>query len=412
MKHRASFLGTTLSAAFGIAAASAWLVYDPIAAPAGNLLVFLDLLAALLLLASVFVAAGGVVCLWRDSRDAAGLQDPFAKWANSPRGPGFLARFGLRFLHGRALRPGDIVRVRPAAEIRATLDSRGSLDGLPFMAEMEEFSGRTFLVHRRIEKINDMRHKTGLRRMRASVTLTGVRCSGANHGGCEAGCLIIWKEAWLQRVRASADSTAGPPPGQAGPDPRLTIPSANAPADRRYVCQLTELWEASSPMSSFDPRPELRAVTSGNIPLHLFALGLLTRLFNAVQRLRGGAGYPFLPDGPQAGPTPSEDLGLETGDAVIVGKAGRIAGTLVNQRNKGLWFDRDMIRYCGRRAVVERRVHRIIHEATGRLVEMKTPCMMLRDHAATGEFLRFCAQHEHTFWREIWLERDGGQHHG
>ena len=36
----------------------------------------------------------------------------------------------------RPLRPGDIVEVRPAAEILATLDADGTLDDMPFMPEM------------------------------------------------------------------------------------------------------------------------------------------------------------------------------------------------------------------------------------------------------------------------------------
>ena len=36
----------------------------------------------------------------------------------------------------RPLRPGDIVELRPAAEILATLDESGALDNMPFMPEM------------------------------------------------------------------------------------------------------------------------------------------------------------------------------------------------------------------------------------------------------------------------------------
>ena len=36
--------------------------------------------------------------------------------------------------------------------------------------------------------------------MKNSVHLEGVRCDGEGHRGCQAGCLIFWKEAWLKRV--------------------------------------------------------------------------------------------------------------------------------------------------------------------------------------------------------------------
>ena len=37
-------------------------------------------------------------------------------------------------------------------------------------------------------------------RMRNAVHLEGLRCDGQAHGGCQAGCLLYWKEAWLRRV--------------------------------------------------------------------------------------------------------------------------------------------------------------------------------------------------------------------
>jgi hypothetical protein len=38
--------------------------------------------------------------------------------------------------------------------------------------------------------------------MENAVHLVGVRCDGSAHGGCQAGCLIFWKDAWLRRVDA------------------------------------------------------------------------------------------------------------------------------------------------------------------------------------------------------------------
>ena len=104
-----------------------------------------------------------------------------------------------------------------------------------------------------------------------------------------------------------------------------------------------------------------------------------------------------MPHYPTKGQTPAADQQFDAGDAVVVRSKDEIARTLVNGRNKGLWFDRDMIRFCGRPAIVRRRVDRIIHEATGKMVVMKTPCLALEDVIATGEFLRLCPQHEYIF---------------
>src|SRR5258706_6421399 len=165
-----------------------------------GLLAVRTLLLVLLFVGFVFIAVGGLVCLWRDAPESSGKPDLFASLTSRTPTIGLLSRAGLRFLLGPALRPGDVVRVRSRGEIEATLDASGTLDGLPFMAEMAEYCGRIFRVHRRVDKINDMRHKTGLRRMHDSVTLTGVRCSGSHHGGCQAECQILWKDSWLRRL--------------------------------------------------------------------------------------------------------------------------------------------------------------------------------------------------------------------
>ena len=114
----------------------------------------------------------------------------------------------------RPLRRGDIVEVRPAAEILATLDENGAYDDMPFMPEMLQYVGRRFTVSRRVEKICDTIAVTGSRRMHDTVYLEDLRCDGSGHGGCQAGCRIYWKEVWLRPVDRDAEAaegvTAGP----------------------------------------------------------------------------------------------------------------------------------------------------------------------------------------------------------
>src|SRR5512133_2348873 len=105
----------------------------------------------------------------------------------------------------RPLRPGDVVEVRPAAEILATLDESGAFDDMPFMPETLQYVGRRFTVSRRVEKICDTITATGgSRRVHDTVYLEDLRCDGSGHGGCQAGCRIYWKEAWLRRVDGHA----------------------------------------------------------------------------------------------------------------------------------------------------------------------------------------------------------------
>ena len=57
---------------------------------------------------------------------------------------------------------------------------------------------------------------TGSRRMDSTVYLEDLRCDGSAHGGCQAGCKLYWKDAWLRRVDASPLRAPTPGRRQAG----------------------------------------------------------------------------------------------------------------------------------------------------------------------------------------------------
>src|SRR5262245_27450572 len=103
-------------------------------------------------------------------------------------------------------RAGEWVQVRSKEEIVATLDREGKLDGLSFMPEMFEQCGKRLRVFRRAHKACDPPNGLAGRRMSSAVHLEDVRCDGAAHGGCQAACLIFWKDAWLRRVDQPDDS--------------------------------------------------------------------------------------------------------------------------------------------------------------------------------------------------------------
>lgn len=370
------------------------------------------LLAIIALAATSFLAlltmVGGCICLWRDAREVAGVDDPLRSLATDQTSQKSWTKAILRRFSRAPYHPGDLVQVKSLAEIESTLDAKRTLAGLPFMAEMESFCGGTYRVHRRVYHVNDMRNKTGLRRLRSAVTLQDIRCSGAEHGGCQAECQVLWKDAWL----APAQQSSAPKMVERH---TLRVESSARPisAGTVYSCQMTSLWEATEAMSPFDIRQDLRTLISGNFTLRAFLIASLTRLFNEVQFIRGGSAYPYMPPqlADRAGvATPTAELGLSPGDEVVVRTKDEIARTLVGGKNRGLWFDREMIRFCQKKARVRRRVTHIIHERTGQMVEMKSPTIVLEDICASGEFLRLCPQHDYIFWREIWLMRASADH--
>src|SRR4029079_5255273 len=95
---------------------------------------------------------------------------------------------------------GDIVEVRSKDEILRTLDEKGQLESLPFMPQMFQYCGQQFRVYKRAHKTCDTVNRPAGRLMNNAVHLKGIRCDGQAYGGCQAGCLIFWKNAWLKKI--------------------------------------------------------------------------------------------------------------------------------------------------------------------------------------------------------------------
>lgn len=378
-------------------------------------------------LALLLVAVGGMVASRRQAQIGRGDADLFVA-ANHPRSEWTMSRTASRDvgiplssirrrLSDGHMLVGDMVRIRSYSEIKSTLDEDGRLDGMPFMPEMAKFCGRTGTVFRVVDKIYDYGGRKDLRRMRATVLLTGLRCDGSAHGGCQAGCYLLWRTDWLERMErqpisrmaAHAGCSSYESSGRDDSHARSAY-AADHLEQLPYSCQFTELVTSSTPMKSWDPRQDVRPLIAGNVTLLAFVIALATRIFNAAQAARGGAGFPGLPSAVGSASNDPAPLNLRIGDFVRVASADRIQGTLDhNGKHKGLWFDRDMLKYCGHSFQVVRQIERIIDDRTGRMLRLKTPCFVLGSVCATGEFLRFCAQCDFVFWRESWLEKTSDQ---
>jgi hypothetical protein len=313
----------------------------------------------------------------------------------------------------RPLRPGDVVEVRPPAEILGSLQEDGALDGVPFMPEMLKHVGRRFTVSRRVEKICDTIAGTGSRRMHDTVYLEDLRCDGSGHGGCQAGCRIYWKEAWLRRVDGAAEAvTAGNDAGpelehraQAGARAVRGIEGDNAEVWR---CQATEALKASEPLKPSDVRQYWRELESGNFGLFRFLrVAVRAVILHVASRMRLMEWVALR--GPGTQPSPAEPLHLQPGDLVQVRPPTEIASTLdANGLNRGLSFDREMLPYCAGTYRVQDRVQRIIDERTGRMLHISRDCLILEDVVCSGERSVgrwFCPREIYPYWREAWLRR-------
>jgi hypothetical protein len=272
------------------------------------------------------------------------------------------------------------------------------------------------------------------RRIYDSVHLEGLRCTGNDHGGCQAQCLLYWKEAWLKRVQdGQADVRGSAKTIQLASASSLYGWERLAALTRRqdsstdseiaYRCQATDLLKASEPLPWWDVRQYFRDIWSGNVglvdlvkaalfnifrkTLQLGAYRAQIRVFNRFQSWRGGTPYPYLWG--TLDKTPSETLGLQPGDLVQVKSFEEILKTLNKKnRNKGLYFAPEMVPFCTSVRRVRARVERIIDERTGKMLTLPGECLILEGAMCTGEFSErrlFCPRGIYPYWREIWLKR-------
>lgn len=338
----------------------------------------------------------------------------------------------------RTLKVGDWVEVRSKEEILATLDVNGRTDGMPFMPEMFHFCGRRLRVAKRAHKSCDYTtiHPFRSRRIE-NAFLLDTRCDGSAHDGCQAGCTILWKDAWIKRVDGvDADATAVAPRPQTTSQPQACSEHAlwhlthvtEHDGSTRYVCQATELQQASTPLHWWDVRQYVEDYVSGNVPLgrlvagaiysayfHVSQAGIgvgpaMRWFYNAFRWAWRGSKFPRTPGLiPEGAPTPVATLNLQPGELVRVRPHEDILKTITTGNlNRGMHWDAELVPYCGGTYRVLRRVHQLIDEKNGKMLRMKTAGIVLDTVVCEARYSScrmFCPRAMYPYWREIWLER-------
>lgn len=325
------------------------------------------------------------------------------------------------------LRAGDLIEVKSSTEIFATLDSTACLDGMPFMPEMLRFCGQQMRVAKVAHKTCDTKCKSGGRSIADCVHLEDSRCSGADHGRCQAFCNLFWKTDWLRKPGAPERASAAPAVPRLDAAALARTTRIETPQGPRYRCQATQILEASRPLAWWEPWQYWRDVTSGNVSLLHAARILVLSWFAAwrrygypyrlsrwayawAHRLLIGGEPPFAPHGfPFPAKSPTGDIGLKVGERVRVKPHHEILATLNSgSRNRGLWFDAEMVPFCGGEHRITHRVGRIINERTGEMMPMKGSCLILDGVVCRSAYSArrlFCPRAIPPYWREIWLER-------
>ncbi len=342
----------------------------------------------------------------------------------------------------RKLSVGDWVQVRSKEEILKTLDVKGQLDGMVFMPEMFQYCGQKFQVYKRAHKTCDYStaYPYRTRRLEDTVHLE-TRCDGQAHGDCHAGCLLYWKTQWLKPASSGREPLVGLNASPASPasarlrrgcsesdvfaNTRLADPDGGPPT---YVCQATHVRHATKPLAWWNLRQYFEDYWSGNAGLERIVSGLIYSsyyhlsqagiglgpamrwFYDSFHWLWGGTLFPRKPGViPEGKPTPAATLNLQPGELVRIKSHQEILKTVDSRnRNRGMYWDAELVPYCGGTYRVLKRVNRLIDEKTGKMIEMKNPCIILDRVVCQARYSpcrMLCPKSMYPYWRELWLER-------
>lgn len=304
------------------------------------------------------------------------------------------------------LKVGDIVEIRSMQEILSSLDENGTIDELPFMPEMLKFCGKQYTIYQKV--VQSVIDTAGLSEYTEAhvrsfngisvFILRNIRCSGENHGGCQRGCTIFWKEAWLKKIDVAGKKTID---NNKIDDVKFTMKTTDV--NGKYYCQSTQYYSATNNISKSQRFVNLALnIRYGNYGFsklfRLLFIWLFWKLYNK-----------FFGDFPKGKlkKTPDEILNLQEDEIVEVKSLKEIIKTLnKNGRNKGLHFSPDMIKHCGKRYKVRNRAEKIIFEATGEIHNLSNT-VFLDGVFADSAYYAFggCPRDDFAYWREIWLKK-------
>jgi hypothetical protein len=328
------------------------------------------------------------------------------------------------------LRAGEWVEVRSKEEILATLDKDGRMEGLPFMPQMFLYCGQRFKVYKRAHKTCDFVYTMHSRELANGVHLD-LRCDGKAYGGCQHACLLYWKDAWLKHLEGGAGLSENKPilsngVGCTEADVYAGTNSLNEKNEPIFTCQGTDVLEFTKPLAWWDIRQYIEDYRSGNVPLIRLFNGFVFGLYSGVTNsgLKVGRPLKWLYDafefiwGPYprrqgkllpGEPPPTIDLNLQPGELVRVRSYNEILSTLNKEsKHKGLFFDAEMVPYCGKVFRVRAVISTFIDEKTRKLVTVKTRCVALEGVVCQAKYAAcrmLCPRSILPWWREVWLER-------
>src|SRR5438552_14608331 len=192
------------------------------------------------------------------------------------------------------------------------------------------------------------------------VLLDGLRCSGAEHDGCQKACMIFWREAWLSKVEDTVSSQ------ETRRDPQSTLSHIDSDGREKlrarlktlsgpktYFCQASELLNATNELSRWERfGKSFSEVHAGNCSSLEMAQRIGIWVFWRIRRVFLGAYARGTNKSTAAG-----GINLQPGAWVEVEPMESITETLnESAHNRGLYFTPAMRVLCGEQHRVEKKV--------------------------------------------------------
>lgn len=232
-----------------------------------------------------------------------------------------------------------------------------------------------------------------------AVLLDVDRCDGDAFGGCQMHCPLMWKTAWLSDGETKRSRTSGSLDQSEALETLSRIASDNALCGEGFArCQATQLVHISSRLQGSRASQYAKEMNMNRVSMSTIATSLCGGL---LARVTGAAGDVY----GDLKRTPVADFQLQPGDRVKVKSKAEIVKTLdADGKNRGLWFDPVMLRYCGQELKVTKRIKTLVDETSGQIRHLKVPSVVLDDLRCDSNQRRFCSRLLNLFWREVWLE--------
>lgn len=275
----------------------------------------------------------------------------------------------------------------------ATLDERGTTEGLPFMPEMISLCGQ-YGVRRPADRVC----LNGFRKLDRVFHLDPLRCTGTAHDDCEAGCLLFWHERWLEMAERQTPGIPTVAPSEMK-NATETLHTLSVDASTgKYVCQATTVGQLGTELPLPGPQHLIPEFLHGRMGLRearlLFIwLGNYLLMWIHARIFRKNRS------------SSKESLDLQVGDMVRVRSRLEILRTLgPGGCHYGLRVVPDMLRYCGKVYRVAGRVGRLIEPELGTMRQMSNECILLEGVTCSGG-RSLCSRREMFFWRDAWLSR-------